>query len=465
MCGIFGVWGAKEASSLIYRGLFALQHRGQESAGIVVSDGKALRLHRGMGLVAQAFTRDDISKLKGSSGIGHIRYSTAGLSRIEEAQPLLISCSEGQQIAIAHNGNILNSGHLKGRLEREGSIFQTTSDSEVILHRIARAKTHNFISALISSLSLIKGGYSLLFLLKDKMVAVRDPFGFRPLAIGSRGKTVFFASETSAFDLVGAKYIRDVEPGEMVTIDDSGMTSIFYVQPSPQEHLTAKTYLLGDYELPYPIRKSYCIFEHIYFARPDSRVFSEVCYFVRKMLGRRLGVEKSIPADVVISVPYSGTIAAMGYAEETTTPYELGLVRNNYIGRTFINPEDSMRKAGVEIKLNPVADIIAGKRVVVVDDSIVRGTTSRKIIGMIRRAGAREIHLRISSPPVKHPCYYGIDTPTEKELIAAKKSISNIRDFIGVDSLEYLSLEGMLSCVKNPENYCTACFSGDYPIL
>ena len=465
MCGIFGVWGASAASALIYRGLFALQHRGQESAGMVTSDGKTLCLHRGMGLVANTFTKDDIDKLKGNSGIGHIRYSTAGLSRIEEAQPLLISCSEGEQIAIAHNGNILNTGNLRGRLEREGSIFQTTSDSEVILHRIARAKPHNFISALISSLSLLKGGYSLLFLLKDKMVALRDPFGFRPLSIGKRGKSIFIASETSAFDLVGAKYIREVEPGEMIVIDEAGMRSIFYVQPSPQEHLTTKSYLIGDYELPYPIRKSSCIFEHIYFARPDSLVFSERVYFVRKMLGKRLGAENGASADVVISVPYSGTIAAMGYAEEISTPYELGLVRNNYIGRTFINPEDSMRKAGVEIKLNPVVDVIAGKRVVVVDDSIVRGTTSRKIIGMIRRAGAKEIHLRISSPPVRHPCHYGIDTPTEKELIAAKKSLSNIRDFIDVDSLGYLSLEGMLSCVKNPEDYCTACFSGDYPIL
>jgi amidophosphoribosyltransferase len=465
MCGIFGVWGVKEASSLIYRGLFALQHRGQESAGIVASDGKTLRLHRGMGLVANTFTKDDIGRLKGSSGIGHVRYSTAGLSRIEEAQPLLISCSEGEQIAIAHNGNILNSGNLKGRLEREGSIFQTISDSEVILHRIARAKTRDFISNLISSISLLKGGYSLLFLLKDKMVALRDPFGFRPLSIGKRGKSIFIASETSAFDLVGAKYIRDVEPGEIVIIDKSGLTSIFYVQPSPQEHLTTKSYLIGDYELPYPIRKSYCIFEHIYFARPDSLVFSEGVYSVRKMLGRKLGAENRVSADMVISVPYSGTIAAMGYAEETDMPYELGLVRNNYIGRTFINPEHSMREAGVSIKLNPVVDIIAGKRIVVIDDSIVRGTTSRKIIGMIRRAGAKEIHLRISSPPVRHPCYYGIDTPTEKELIASKKSLSNIRDFIGVDSLEYLSLEGMLSCVKNPRDYCTACFSGDYPIL
>jgi amidophosphoribosyltransferase len=465
MCGIFGVFGAKEAPSLIYRGLFALQHRGQESAGIVASDGKTLRLHRGMGLVANTFTKDDIGRLKGSSGIGHVRYSTAGLSRIEEAQPLLISCSEGEQIAIAHNGNILNSGNLKGRLEREGSIFQTTSDSEVILHRIARAKTRDFISNLISSISLLKGGYSLLFLLKDKMVALRDPFGFRPLSIGKRGKSIFIASETSAFDLVGAKYIRDVEPGEIVIIDKSGLVSIFYVEPSPQEHLTTKSYLIGDYELPYPIRKSYCIFEHIYFARPDSSVFSEGVYSVRKMLGRKLGVENGVSADMVISVPYSGTIAAMGYAEETDIPYELGLVRNNYIGRTFINPEHSMREAGVSIKLNPVVDIIAGKRVVVIDDSIVRGTTSRKIIGMIRRAGVKEIHLRISSPPVRHPCHYGIDTPTEKELIASKKSLSNIKDFIGVDSLEYLSLEGMLSCVKNPRDYCTACFSGDYPIL
>ncbi|MDI6752429.1 MAG: amidophosphoribosyltransferase, partial [bacterium] len=319
--------------------------------------------------------------------------------------------------------------------------------------------------ALISALSKLKGGYSLIFLLKDKMIALRDPFGFRPLSIGKRGKSIFIASETSAFDLVGAKYIREVEPGEMIVINEDGMRSIFYVQPSPQEHLTTKSYLIGDYELSYPIKKSYCIFEHIYFARPDSMVFSERAYFVRKMLGKRLGAENGANADVVISVPYSGTIAAMGYAEETNIPYELGLVRNNYIGRTFIHPEQSMRKVGVEIKLNPVVETIAGKRVVVVDDSIVRGTTSRKIIGMIRRAGAKEIHLRISSPPVKYPCWYGIDTPTEKELIAAKKSISNIRDFIGVDSLGYLSLEGMLSCVKNPKDYCTACFSGDYPVL
>jgi amidophosphoribosyltransferase len=465
MCGIFGVWGEKDAASTTYLGLFALQHRGQESCGIVVNTGDELYLHRGMGLVSAVFSKSDLEKLPGFAAVGHIRYSTAGLSRIEEAQPLLIQYGSGQKIAIAHNGNIINSGKLRGRLEREGSIFQTTSDSEVILHRLARAKAPDLISGLISSLSLIKGAYSLLLLTKERMVAVRDPFGFRPLSIGRKKKTYFFASETSAFDLVGARFIRDIAPGEIVTIENGRMSSFYYIQPSPQTHISGKRWLLGEYELPYETRKAFCIFEHIYFARPDSAIFGERPYTVRKRLGRVLGAESRADADIVIPIPDSGTVAAMGYSEETGIPYEMGLIRNHYIGRTFIYPKDEMRRVGVGIKLNPVFEVLKGKKVVVVDDSIVRGNTCKKILKMIRKAGASEIHLRISSPPVKYPCYYGIDTPTSEELIAAKKSVDKIREFVGADTIGYLSLFGMLSCVKNPKDYCTACFSGEYPIL
>lgn len=464
MCGIFGVFGSPEASEFTYLGLFALQHRGQESCGIVSSDGNELYLHREMGLVS-SFNRGDLRRLVGDKAIGHIRYSTAGLSRIEETQPFLITYNGGIKIALAHNGNIVNSGHLKGRLEREGAIFQTTSDSEVILHRIARAKQRDFITSLIYSLSLIKGAYSLLFLLKDSLIAVRDPFGFRPLSIGKKDNTFFVSSETCGFDLISAEFIRDVEPGEIVVIDKNGISSYPFVKRSHQTSIEGEYFQIGDNELPYKIRKAYCIFEHIYFSRPDSLVFNERSYNVRKRLGRQLANEKKVSADIVIPVPDSGTIAALGYSEESKIPFESCLIQNHYIGRTFIYPKQKIRKASVEIKLNPVSDVLKGKKVVIIDDSIVRGTTCKRIIKMIRQAGACEVHLRISSPSTKYPCFYGIDTPKKEDLIANNKSTKEIEEFIDADSVSYLSQEEMLSCVKNPQNYCTACFSGDYPVL
>lgn len=464
MCGIFGVFGSPEASELTYLGLFALQHRGQESCGIVSSDGNELHLHREMGLVSY-FNRGDLRRLAGDKAIGHIRYSTAGLSRIEETQPFLITYNGGIKIALAHNGNIVNSGHLKGRLEREGAIFQTTSDSEVILHRIARAKQRDFITSLIYSLSLIKGAYSLLFLLKDSLVAIRDPFGFRPLSIGKKDNTFFVSSETCAFDLISAEFIRDVEPGEIVVIDKNGISSYPFVKSSHQTSIDGEHFRIGECELPYKIKKAYCIFEHIYFSRPDSLIFGEKPYNVRKRLGMQLANEKKVSADIVIPVPDSGTIAALGYSEESKIPFEFCLIQNHYIGRTFIYPKQKIRKASVEIKLNPVPDVLKGKRVVVIDDSIVRGTTCKRIIKMIRQAGACEVHLRISSPPIKYPCFYGIDTPKKEDLIANNKSIKEIEEFMDADSVRYISQEGMLSCVQNPKHYCIACFSGDYPVL
>lgn len=464
MCGIFGVFGSPEAAELTYLGLFALQHRGQESCGIVSADDEELYLNREMGLVS-SFHRGDLKRLPGDKAIGHIRYSTAGLSRIEDAQPFLITYNGGRKVALAHNGNIVNSGHLRGRLEREGAIFQTTSDSEVILHRIARAKSKDFLSSLIYSLSLIKGSYSLLFLLKDSLIAARDPFGFRPLSLGKKDDVFFVSSETCAFDLISVDYIRDIEPGEIVILDKNGISSYTFVKPSSQISIDGEHFQIGDYELPYKIRRAYCIFEHIYFSRPDSIIFGEKPYNVRKRLGRQLAKECKISADIVIPVPDSGTIASLGYAEEARIPFELALIQNHYIGRTFIYPKQKIRKASVQIKLNPVCDILKGKRVVIIDDSIVRGTTCKRIIEMIREKGAKEVHLRISSPPIKYPCFYGIDTPKKGELLANNKSIEEIEAFMNADSVGYLSHNGMLSCVENPENYCTACFSGDYPVL
>jgi len=464
-CGIFGVFGKKvEAAELTYLGLFALQHRGQESCGIVSSDGNNLYLHRELGLIS-SFKRSDINGLPGSMAIGHIRYSTSGLSRIEEAQPFLITYNGGTKIALVHNGNIVNSGQLRARLEREGAIFQTTSDSEIILHRLARAKSKDFLSGLISSLSLIKGAYSLLFLLRDRLIAARDPFGFRPLSIGAKKDAFFISSETCSFDLIGAEYIRDVKPGEIVIIDENGISAHTFVKPSPQISIDGEHFQIGNYELPYKIRNGWCIFEHIYFSRPDSIIFGERPYSVRKKLGRQLAREAFVPSDIVIPVPDSGTIAALGFCEEAKIPFEAALIQNHYIGRTFIYPKQKIRKVSVEIKLNPVPPVLKGKRVIVIDDSIVRGTTCKRIIKMIRDAGAIEVHLRISSPPIKYPCFYGIDTPKKEELIANNKTIPEIEGFMNADSVQYISQEGMLSCVENPSDYCTACFSGDYPVI
>jgi amidophosphoribosyltransferase len=444
-CGIFGVFGHLEAAHLTYLGLHALQHRGQESAGIVSSDGAGMYVEKGMGLVNDVFTDGKLGHLPGDRAIGHVRYSTAGDTVAANAQPLLIECHRGP-IAIAHNGNLVNAGLLRYELEAAGSIFQCTSDTEVILHLYARSHRERLEDAIAVSLSKVMGAYSLLFLTKDAMVAARDPWGFRPLVLGRLpGGVTVAASETCALDLIDAEYIRDVEPGEMVVVDRTGMRSF---KPFPQE------------------RSSHCIFEHVYFARPDSLVFGRNVLGTRLQLGRQLAREAPVPADVVVPVPDSGNGAALGFAQESGIPFAMGLIRNHYVGRTFIQPSQSIRSFGVKIKLNPVRGVLEGKRVVLIDDSIVRGTTSRKIVAMVRSAGAKEIHMRISSPPTTGPCYYGIDTPHKKELIAASHSVEEIRQHLGVDSLSYLSHEGLLSAMEDPQGqrHCTACFTGRYPV-
>ena len=443
-CGIFGVHNHPESSNLTYLGLYALQHRGQESCGIVSSDGDMLHAHKSMGLVADVFGNQDIFKsLPGFAAIGHVRYSTAGASVSKNIQPIMVDYSRGS-IAVAHNGNIVNARIIKDELEAWGSIFQTTMDTEIIVHLLATSKASALEDRIVEALSRIKGAYCLLFLTESRMVAVRDPHGFRPLCLGRLGSSYVVASETCALDLIEAEFIREIEPGEMVVIDKKGMKSYFpfkKVAPTP------------------------CIFEFIYFARPDSFIFGKNVYQVRKGLGRQLAREHAVDADVVIPVPDSGVPAAMGYAEESEIRFEMGLIRNHYVGRTFIEPQQSIRHFGVKIKLNPVREVLKGKRVVVIDDSIVRGTTSRKIVKMVRNAGASEVHMRISSPPTSYPCYYGIDTPTRKELISSSHTIEEIRRYITADSLGYLSQEGLLSSVGcgNTE-YCRACFSGGYPV-
>ncbi len=446
-CGVFGIFGHPEAANLTYLGLYALQHRGQESCGIVASDGHQLTCYKKMGLVADVFRDPDIfSRLPGRSAIGHVRYSTAGGSDAKNIQPIMVDYHRGS-IAVAHNGNLVNAQEIRNQLELDGSIFSTTADTEVIIHRIARAQADELGDRVVEALTGIKGAYCLVFLTETRMVAVRDPNGFRPLVLGKIDDAWVVASETCAFDLIEAGFVREIEPGEMVVIDKKGLNSY---------HPFAKV-------APTP-----CIFEHIYFARPDSTIFGQQVYEVRKEFGRVLAREHAVEADVVIPIPDSGVPAAIGYAEESGLPFQLGLIRNHYIGRTFIEPAQSIRHFGVKIKLNPVRDVIAGKRVVVVDDSIVRGTTARKLIKMIRAAGAREIHVRISSPPTTFPCYYGIDTPTRKELIASSHSIEEINRYITSDTLGYLSFEGMRKAAGVPDgsagHYCDACFTGNYPV-
>jgi amidophosphoribosyltransferase len=442
-CGVFGVHGHREAGNLTYLGLYALQHRGQEAAGIVTSDGKSFYQEKGIGLVSDLFTRDRLHVLRGNMAIGHNRYSTTGANYLKNVQPIVVNFALGS-LALAHNGNLTNASFLRDELEAYGSIFQSTTDSEVIIHLIAHSRESTFMERLTEALFRVKGAFSLVILSEEGLIAARDPYGLRPLSIGRIRDAYVVASETCAFDLIGAQYIRDVEPGEIILINDKGIQSY----------------------KPFPVTKSaHCIFEYIYFARPDSRVYNHTVYQIRKNLGRQLALESSVPADLVVPVPDSGVPAALGYAETAGIRYDTGLIRNHYVGRTFIEPEQAIRHFGVKIKLNPVPEVLEGKRVVVVDDSIVRGTTSRKIVKMIRQAGAKEVHFRISSPPIVSPCFYGIDTPTRQELIGSTHGIDEIRRYITANSLAYLSMEGMLSAAPHKDDqYCTACFSEKYPI-
>lgn len=442
-CGVFGIFGHEEAARLTYLGLYALQHRGQESAGIVSSDGSRLRLERGMGQVNDIFHEESLSQLSGCAAIGHVRYSTAGKVSINEAQPFLVKCGFGQ-IALCHNGNLPDATEARYRLEMEGAIFSTTSDTEVVLHRIARSRKENVIDAIVEALKDDEGAFSMLFATPDSVIAVRDPRGFRPLCMGDLDGATVFASETCAFDLIGANYVRDVEPGEIVIVDSRGTQSFYAFEPK---------------------RVTHCIFEHVYFSRPDSLVFGRSVNKSRHRMGKQLARECPVDADIVAPVPDSGVAAAIGYAAQSGLKFRFALVRNHYVGRTFIEPQSQIRHFGVKIKLNPVRDLIEGKRVVLIDDSIVRGTTSKKIVKMVRDAGAVEVHMRISCPPTIAPCYYGVDTPTKEELIAAQNSIEEIRRYLDADSLGYLSLEGLLEAVGDSggAKYCTACYTGDYP--
>ncbi len=452
MCGVFGVFGHPEAAKLTYLGLHALQHRGQESAGIVSSDGQRLYAHRAMGLVHDSFTPRDLTGLPGAASIGHVRYSTAGASNLKNAQPLAVDYARGS-IAVAHNGNLTNADELREKLEARGSIFQSSSDTEVIIHLLAISTQRAIEDRIADALTQVEGAYSLVFMTEGALIAVRDPMGIRPLVLGKlpgpEGAYVV-ASEQTAFDLIDAKPVRELAPGEMLIVDKDGLRSSAPLVSAP--------------------RRS-CVFEYIYFSRPDSKMSGATVYEVRKNLGRELAREQPADCDIVIPVPDSGVPAAMGYAERIGVPFELGLIRSHYVGRTFIEPEQSIRHFGVKLKLNPIGDTIRGKRVVVIDDSIVRGTTSRKIVKMVRDAGAKEVHMRISSPPFRWPCFYGIDTPTRSELVASSHSNEEIGRYLTSDSLGYLSIEGMLQAVTGSTGFesshggfCHACFSGDYPI-
>ena len=442
-CGVFGIYGHSEAPALARLGLYALQHRGQESAGIATGDGKRLYLTRAMGQVSEAFDEQALATLIGDTAIGHVRYSTAGDSDIVNAQPILIDCVHGE-IALCHNGNLINAPELRADLVGQGCIFQTTSDTEVVLHLYARSKAPTPQDAIVESVAQVRGAFSLVLLTKDHLIAVRDPYGFRPLVVGALGDATVVCSETCALDLIGARYVRDVEPGEVLVVGRTGSRSY---RPFRPEH------------------PCHCVFEHVYFARPDSLVFGQSVNEVRTNLGRLLAREAPADADVVVPVPDSGMCAAVGYAEESGLPIRMGLIRNHYVGRTFIAPQQEIRGFRVRVKLNPVRSILEGKRVILVDDSIVRGTTSRKIVGMVRAAGAREIHMRISCPPTISPCYYGIDTPRRSELIGANKTVDEIREFVKSDTLSYLSLEGLRRAVgPTSGDYCTSCYTGDYPV-
>ena len=447
MCGVFGIHGHDEAANIAYLGMHALQHRGQESAGLVAVDDGKLRRHVAMGLVSENFGRDDLAKLPGRTAIGHIRYSTAGTSELRNAQPFVFEYSGGS-LAIAHNGNLVNANELRTELEAQGSIFQTSSDTEVIVHLMAKAKEPDILGRLNAALRRVRGAYSLILLTNDEqMIGVRDPNGFRPLVIGRLKNSFVLSSETCSFDLVEADFIREVEPGEIVVIEKGGMTSHRIMAPTE--------------------KPSFCVFEHVYFARPDSLVNGKSVYRAREKMGMALAKEAPIEGDVVIPVPDSGVPAAIGYSKESGVPFELGLIRSHYVGRTFIEPQDSIRHFGVRLKLSPVRSVVDGKRVIVVDDSLVRGTTSRKIVKMLRGAGAREVHLRISAPPTTHPCFYGINTPTRSELVAASHTVDEIARYVTCDTLAYLSHDGMMTAVgtsADGEGFCSACFTGNYPV-
>jgi len=443
MCGIFGIANHSDASRLTYLGLYALQHRGQESTGISSSDGEQVHTHKSMGHVADVYDEDALEKLKGSNAIGHTRYSTAGDSIERNAQPIVVNCSFGT-VSVCHNGNLINATSLREDLEHKGSIFSTTTDTEVILHLLQRSQQSGILDGLAESLNQVQGAFSLLILTKDAMIGARDPYGFRPLCLGKLNGSHVLASESCAFDLIDAQYIREIEPGEIIMIRGEQITSVKALH-APR---TAK-----------------CVFEHVYFSRPDSMVFGRTVQSSRDKMGRALARENPVDADLVVPIPDSGVAAAVGYAQESGIPFAMGLIRNHYVGRTFIEPLHSIRNFGVKVKHNAVRELLAGKRVILIDDSLVRGTTTRKIVKMVRAAGAKEVHMRISCPPTISPCFYGVDTPAKKELVASSHTVEEIRKNIEADSLAYLSLEGLLKAVNAKENeFCTACYTGKYPL-
>jgi len=443
-CGVFGVFGCKDAAKLCYSGLYALQHRGQEAAGIVSYCSQSFYVVKNEGLVSDVFNNDNLGYLKGETAIGHVRYSTTGSNNINNIQPLYSKTAKGK-VAIAHNGNLTNAYSVYKKLEKQGALFQSTVDSEIILHLLSRAKGNSIVENVQDTLAQIEGAYSLVAMGEDYLIAARDPNGFRPLVLGKLNNGYIVSSETCALDLIGADYIREIEPGEILYITESGVSS---------------------FRIPLPSKPSMCIFEHIYFARPDSIVYGDTVHDVRKLYGKCLAEEYPVDADIVMSIPDSGNSAALGYSEASGIPYEIGMTRNHYVGRTFIQPSQKIRDFGVKVKLNPIKSVLEGKRVVVVDDSLVRGTTSKRRVSAIREAGAKEVHLRISSPPIRFSCHFGIDTPRKEKLIASQKTVEEIMNYVGADSLGYLSQKGMLDVMTShqPKDFCTGCFDGDYPI-
>ena len=442
-CGVVGIYGHPDAANLAYLGLYALQHRGQESAGIAASSNGKMHLEVGMGLVADVFSDVRLKKLPGNIAVGHNRYSTTGVSKVKNAQPCLIEYSGGT-MAMGHNGNLVNASEIRKELGAAGAIFQSTNDSEVIVHLMAQSRRNSFVDRAVAALSQVKGAYSIVLMSENELVAARDPQGFRPLCLGKLDGAYIVASESCVMDLVEAEFIREIEPGELILINQFGVKSFYPFQKAPTKQ---------------------CVFEHIYFSRPDSYLFGHSVYSTRKLMGKALAREKPVEADVVVPVPDSGVISAMGYSEEAKIPFQMGLIRNHYVGRTFIEPQSQIRNFGVKIKLNAVKPVIEGKRVIIIDDSIVRGTTSKKIVRMLREVGAREVHVRISSPPTTHSCFYGIDTPTKGELIASNMDSDQTCKYLGADSLHYISLEKMLEIFgEQKDDFCAACFDGRYPV-